>query len=301
MNAPTAQPHPLSAKDDEISLYDLWQVLAEGWRWIVGGIIAGAIAAAGYLAVTPPQYEAMALIQIGQIGQIGALGQLGSAPVESPARVVERIMFPTFTKTMVTKLGWGDDDVRGAVYASSLTAKPVKSTDLVELKTRGLTREDAANSLKATIEYLALLHKTVAQPVMESLEAELKEISAEARETGKVLAELERAAQLQRQLAPRDRFSESILYAQLSATNETRVRELRRRETQYREWISMTGKAATAAFGDPSVPDTPIFPRKMLTLMLAMLGGLLFGVVAVVFRRGWQNRDSATNQLASDQ
>lgn len=284
--------------DDEISLYDLWQTLVAGWRWIVGGMVTGGMVAVGYLSVTPPQYEAMALIQIGQIGQVG---QVGTAPVEAPARVVERVMFPTFRGAVVKKLGWdGVNDVRAVVYANSLNVNIAKSADLIELRVRGLTREEAISSLNAAIEYLSDLHKAVSQPMMESLQAELKEITAEAREIGKVLAELERAAQLQRQLAPRDRFSESILYAQLSATNENRLRELRRRETQYREWISQTGKAATAAFTEPSASTAPVSPKKLQTLMFATLGGLFLGVATVMLRRGWKNQRSARNQLTDD-
>lgn len=294
MTTSTEAPAPQAPEDDEISLYDLWQMLVDAWRWIVGGTAASMIAAIGYLAVTPSQYEAMALIQIGQIGQIGQAGQVGAAPVESLARVVERITFPTFKDAMVKKLGWSTD-ARGGVYAGSLKATIDKGTDLIELRVRGLTREEAASSLNATVDHLALLHKAVAQPMIESLQAELTEISAEAREAGKALGELERAARLRSQLAPRDRFSESMLYAQLSATNESRIRELRRRETQYREWISMTGRSATATFANPSVPGAPVYPKKLQTIMLAMLAGLFLGVAAAMFQRGWQNRKSARN------
>jgi uncharacterized protein involved in exopolysaccharide biosynthesis len=268
------------AADDEISLSDLWRTLIQGWRWIIGGTIVGAAAAVGYLAITPPQYEAMVLVQIGQAGQVG---QAGLAPVESLARVVERVMFPTFKDAMVKKLGWSGDP-RGVVYASSLKATIAKGSDLIELRVRGLTREDTASSLNATVEHLSQLHREVAQPAIESLQSELKEISAEARQAGKVMGELERAARFQNQLAPRDRFSESMLYAQLFATNESRIRELRRRESQYREWISLTGKAVTAAFAEPMVSDAPVSPRKAQTLVLGALGGMLFGVVAVLFR-----------------
>ena len=287
MNTTTESQATLASDDDEISLYELWRMLVEGWRWIVGGMVAGVITAVGYLAVTPPQYEAIALVQIGQSGQSG---QSRAAPVESPTRVIERIMFPTFRDAMLKKLGWDGGDARGVVYASSLKASIVKATDLVELRVRGLTREEAANSLGATIEYLAVLHKAVVLPLVESQQAELKEISAEAKAIGKVLAELEQATQMQRHLAPRDRFSESILYAQLSATNDTRVRELQRREAQYREWISLTGNAVTAPFAEPSVSDTPAFPKKMQALVLATLGGLFFGVVALVIRRSRKHR-----------
>jgi uncharacterized protein involved in exopolysaccharide biosynthesis len=75
-----------------------------------------------------------------------------------------------------------------------------------------------------------------------------------------------------------------MLYAQLFATNESRIRELRRRESQYREWISLTGKAVTAAFAEPMVSDAPVSPRKAQMLVLGALGGMFFGVVAVLFR-----------------
>jgi uncharacterized protein involved in exopolysaccharide biosynthesis len=192
-------------------------------------------------------------------------------------------MFPTFKDAMVKKLGWSGDP-RGAVYASSLKATIAKGSDLIELRVRGLTREDTASSLNATVEHLSHLHRAVAQPAIESLQSELKEISAEAREAGKMMGELERAARLQNQLAPRDRFSESMLFAQLFATNESRIRELRRRESQYREWISLTGKAVTAAFAEPMVSEAPVSPRKAQTLLLGALGGMFFGMVAVLFR-----------------
>jgi uncharacterized protein involved in exopolysaccharide biosynthesis len=196
-------------------------------------------------------------------------------------------MFPTFKSAVVKKLGWSDD-ARGAMYGSSLKASIAKGTDLIELRVKGLSREDAASSLRATIDYLASQHKGVAQPVIESLEAELQEISAEAKEARKTQSELERGARLQVQVAPRDRFSESVLYAQLSANDENRIRELRRKEAQYRQWISFTGKAATEAFAGPSVPEDPVSPRKLQTLMTAALGGLLLGVLVVLLRRGGQ-------------
>ena len=46
----------------------------------------------------------------------------------------------------------------------------------------------------------------VAQPVIESLQAELREISAEAKEAEKVLIALERSARLQAQVAPQGAF-----------------------------------------------------------------------------------------------
>lgn len=298
MNVPNEITQSTSEGSDEILLYYIWQALVVGWRWVLGGLVMGLIAAAGYIAVTPPQYEAIALVRIGQIGQIGQLGQNVLIPVEAPPRAVERITFPTFKDAVVTKLGWSGD-VRGVVYAASLSAKPAKAPDLIELRVRGLSREDAASSLAATIEYLATLHKEIAQSAIESVKLELEAISVELGRTRKVLAGLARAMQLQDQPKQRDRFSDWILYAQFSAANEVRGWDLRRREAQYRELISVTTKAVTEAFAEPSVSREPVAPRKWQILMLAALGGAFFGGVMMLFRRGWQRRAMARKLLAS--
>jgi uncharacterized protein involved in exopolysaccharide biosynthesis len=303
MNTPIIQLQSLPTEGEEISLYDVWRILAEGWSWIVGGTIAGLVGAVIYLAATPPQFEAMALIQIGQIGQIGQVGQAGQtglvgvAPIEAPARVVERLMFPTFKKAIVKRLEW-EGSVRGAVYEGSLMAKTSKATDLVELRVRGLTREDAANSLNATIEHLAFLHREAVQPVVESLRAELNEIEAENSEIGKVLIELKRMAWAQRQLAARDRFIETMISTQLSIATEARKKELRRREMLYRDMISLIGKSGTGVFVDSLVPEAPILPRREKALMLGTLGGLFFGLMALALRRAWQSLRAAKMQGA---
>jgi len=284
-------------EDDEVSLFEIWKILIEGWRLIIAGIAAGLIAAVGYLVVTPPLYEATALVRIGQGwqgGQIGQIGQGSATSVEPPARVVERVMFPTFKVAMIKKLGWGEGGKRGEVYAGSLKASIARGTDLIELRVRAMTREEALSSMNATIEHLSGLHKAVMQPVLEGLQADLKEVSAEAMEIGKVLAVLDRAAQQQRNLAPRDRFSESILLAQLAAVNEIRLRELRRREVQYRELISQNERTVTGAFAEPSVPDAPVSPKKSQAVMLAVLSGLLLGVLAVLFRHAVRRNRATT-------
>lgn len=298
MNVPNEITQSPSEGSDEIFLYDIWQDLVSGWQWILGGLVVGLMIAAGYIAVTPPEYEAMALVRIGQVGQIGQLGQNVLVPIEAPPLVVERIMFPTFKDAVARKMGWSGG-MQGAVYAASLSAKPAKAPDLIELRVRGLSREDAASSLAATIEYLATKHKEIAQPAIESVKLELEAISDELGRTRKMLAGLARATQMQDQVKQRERFSDWILHAQLSAANEVREWDLRRREAQYREAIAVTTKAITAAFAEPSVPQEPVAPRKRQILMLAALGGAFFGGVVMLFRRGWQRRAMARKLLAS--
>ena len=288
MNTPPSANLDL-ADDDEISLFDLWQMLLDGWRWIAAGIALGLASAALYLVSAPTQYEATALVQIGQIGQPGQLGQVGAAPVESPARVVERVMFPTFKEAVIKTNGWDAKAPATRIYAGSLKAAITKGTDLIEFKVRGTTRQEADVFMAATIAYLATLHKGVAQPAIDSLKTELIAIAAEVKETEQLVKDLERSARMQSQVLPRDRFSESMLYTQLLTAKENRLRELKRRETQYREWIGLTGASVTALFVPLSVPEQPVAPKKHQAVLLAALAGLFLGVMALFVHRGWRN------------
>lgn len=303
MNLSPDQLKRASADENEIALFDILKKLFEGWRWIVGGTTLGLFAGVGFLVFTPPQYETIGLVQVAHIGQVGKLVQLGQlgqvgqlvqlgqvtvAPVESMARVVERVMHPSFRETVLNRMGWADNE-KGNVYRASLNAKVAKSNDLIEIRVRGLSPKDALSSLDATVAQLALLHKVVAQPMAESLQADLWEISAEIDETEKVLIDMGHSARLQAKAVPRDRLTALVLYEHLRVEKESHLRELRRKEKQYREWISPAGKADTVLFSEPTVSEEPVFPLRMRTLLSGMLGGLFFGIVAVVLRRGWWN------------
>jgi len=50
------------AQDDEISLFDLWQKLKDGWRYVFGGTVLGVAGASSVLMFLPPKYEATAII-----------------------------------------------------------------------------------------------------------------------------------------------------------------------------------------------------------------------------------------------
>lgn len=291
-----------SSGTGEISLYDLWQLLTEGWHWIIGGAIVGLIAAATYLLLVPPQYEATALIQIGQIAQFGqtgqsqaSMGQFGRVslvPVEPQIRVLERILQPSFKTSVLNKLGWGPEP-RAALYFSSFKAAPAKSAELIELKMMAFSRDDAERAISGTIGQLAAAQRIISKPAIERLQSQLTEISTEITEMKRTLTELDRLARQQGLIASRDRLSEYMFYVQMSSAKTERLKELRHFEAQCREAISLTGKAEAVALDATWVSETPVFPKKTQTLLLATMGGLFLGVVMGAFRRGLQNRRSA--------
>ncbi|HRD87441.1 MAG TPA: Wzz/FepE/Etk N-terminal domain-containing protein, partial [Accumulibacter sp.] len=58
-------------QDGEISLFDLWEKLRDGWYYVVGGTVLGLAGAGTLILQSPPSYEAVAMVQVGQVGQVG--------------------------------------------------------------------------------------------------------------------------------------------------------------------------------------------------------------------------------------
>src|SRR5690625_271118 len=53
---------------DEISLFDLWDILAQRRHWVLGVWLLVVLAALAYLFVAQPIFESRAVVQIGKVG-----------------------------------------------------------------------------------------------------------------------------------------------------------------------------------------------------------------------------------------
>ena len=76
--------------EDEVSLFDLLDKLKDGWHWILGGLFIGVSGAATVIFITPNQYEAIAIVQVGQVGQVAQAGQAGQAGQSLPTESADR-------------------------------------------------------------------------------------------------------------------------------------------------------------------------------------------------------------------
>ncbi len=95
---PQGQPQPRQAqqplapiydyRDDEISLYELWNILVRR-RWLIGAVFVLALVGATFFAVTrTPTYMMDAVVEIGEMPSLDG-GSLQS--IESPASFVSRL------------------------------------------------------------------------------------------------------------------------------------------------------------------------------------------------------------------
>lgn len=298
------------APNREMTAFDLWQKLRAGWRHVVGGAAIGLLVAGLAIMRAQPQYEAVAIVQVGQIGQIGPIGQTQgplshgplslapSLPVEPPANAVERIKTAAFQSSVAERLGnhtWLDA-LRGASGATTrfLSAQVLKATvdprglslSLIELKATGDSVESARKTAEEAVSELARRHSVIAKPLTDKMREDL----AIARTK---LASAEKEAEGLNKLLTNvgvkdDRFTQLSLMTSLRLHKEAEF-------LNQRQMISLLDTALSPPATQPSqaielvfVSDKPVSPKRGLLLALGLIGGLFAGVVSMFASDAWR-------------
>lgn len=269
-------------QDDEISLLDLLEALKEGWRWLVGWAVLGGIGAGIFLVLSTPQYEAIALVQVGQIS-----GQ----PVEPPVQAAERIKSSGFQFKVAEALGdvaWQDRLRRGTGKAT-LSVQVIKnSPGLMELKALGDSVPSAQKIAEVTLFELAKKHAELAAPTLARIKGDLaivqeKLVKAEA-ELGMLLKSISSVS------VRDDRFTQLSLMASLHEQKNWEIFSLRQQILQLNASLGEPSTQPARAIESVFVPERPVSPKRGLVLALGLVGGLIFGGISLFVRNALKKR-----------
>jgi uncharacterized protein involved in exopolysaccharide biosynthesis len=191
---------------NELGLIDIWQILVRERRWVIGIFSVCILGALAFVLLVRPEWEATAVIQIGQVGQ-PTIGQ-ASVLIEPPARTMERMRLKSFEDAVLAdlKMPVEDNDPNAGLYRSSLKLKLLPNTDLIEMKVRGHSREEAAKWAEATVNYLRGLHEKLAEPSIERLKSVLAEVKRELQRTHDERTKLMENLPLKDKIGPGNRF-----------------------------------------------------------------------------------------------
>lgn len=273
-------------RQEEISLFDLWEKLRRGWRVIFGTLCVAISAAAVSVFVISPKFEAVAIVQVGQVN-----GDL----VEPASQAIERMKTPAFqlrTAKVVSDEKWLSDLMDSASGSSKdLSVQAVKATvsqgagSLIELKASAESKELAAKKAEAVVAELVKVHDELAQPTISRLRNDLaiaKEKLARAEKDMEELGKLVAAASVKD-----DRFTQLSLMTSVRLQKEAEIfgqrQSIMALETALAAPATQSAKTIEAVF----VSDKPVSPKKNLVFTLAALGGLLFGVILVFVIEVW--------------
>lgn len=282
-----SQEYPTSASEgEELNVWELLDHIKAGWRWIAGGAVVGLVGAVGFVMVTPPQYEASAVIQPATVGTVGA-GSTKGADVEPVAQTLERMKLATFYT----------DDLLRACDAKSLSnprqalsnaIKPtlVKGSSLIQVSYRGESVEVAQSCLAAVLAQVAKTQETIAAPIIKTLQEQYKLTKAQLEEAERFQTVIEERAMT---MDPSDtKFSQSILMLNAALSKREEISKLRKlvvdQSVQLSEPLTQSARLLEPIYAS----DRAVFPKKTLTVVGGLVGGLFAGLLALFVNRSWR-------------
>ena len=259
--------------EDEISLKDIIDFLMESWKTILGVGLLGLLVSVGFLAVTPEQYEAVAQIQMAQIrtNNNNNSNTLG-VNVEEPNLLMARLKLPTTYSAAEIKACSLNGEIMQAesiVGMSNFSAlKGVGS--IVELKIRMRSKEQAIICAQALFENIRESQNQIIRPYIDEAKILLTKYQTRLQESKSLISRADK--------------SDAALSA-LYLANRDEVKLLTDESLRLNSFIS-AGRAHQAKLVSPIyVSETPIFPKKKLTLIFGLLGGGVLGLLIIFIKR----------------
>jgi LPS O-antigen subunit length determinant protein (WzzB/FepE family) len=274
---------------DEISLRDLWRVLINQKKWVIGIPILCVVLAAVRVSMVMPKWEATAVIQIGQVGQSG-VGQ-GSQLIELPVRAIERMKMKSFEDDVLTrlKISREEENPMASLFRSTLALKALSTTDLIQVKIRAHSREQAQNWANAVVERLKDVHERLAQPTIERLRKQQAELKKQMQIIEEERISLLRIVSKSSETSGDSRFSANLLLSNLLLQKNAELREFEMRRLAADEQLTSVRTYPTSLIDRIYVPEKPASPKQLLVVILAAVLGLILGVIVALLRNYWQS------------
>jgi len=253
---------PVSLPQDpqnEISLIDLWIVLARRRYWV---ITIFAISVATAIAVSlfmSPRYESRAVLSLGQVSGLGVF--------EQQDILLERLK-------RLYKLGNDDHSDRVPPYMTSIEFDTGASKRVFTFEAIGRTPEEARDFLRKAVEGLVSAHRRLYEEVLQVQRDRMSELDAN-------LARFRQEAdslQVQRQHVRSLDGSEAALVALERAKLVASEPELEREKLKLRLALISPETEPTQLLEAPTLPKHALHPRPVLYTVLGIIVGLMLGV-----------------------
>jgi LPS O-antigen subunit length determinant protein (WzzB/FepE family) len=261
--------------EDEISIKDIVDFLLESWKAILATGLVGLLGAAGFIAVTPSQYEATAQIQMAQIAPNNNNSNPLGVNVEDPNLLMARLKLPSsYTEDEIKACGLQDLKLPAESLANIVKLSPVKGVNsIVELKIRLESNDQAVSCAQSLFENIRDSQNNIVKPYIEEAKALLTKYQARLSEAQSLVSRVDKSG--------------SALSAAYLA-NRDEVKFLTDESIRLNTFIT-SGDVRQAKLVAPIyASDVPVFPKKKISLLVGMLAGLFLGVLFVIARKAWR-------------
>ncbi len=260
--------------NDEISLLDILRFLKGAWKTIAVTSILGLATSSFYLLITPAQYEAVTTIAM---ARVPAPNNVLGVNIEEPAALIARMSLPgAFNSELIGSCGFD-----GGIDAAPLLAKSIKLavpkglTSAVELKVNRPTPELAKTCASGVVRLIATSQ--------EKMLSSLADFSGVANRARLVIVE-ERMAQDKALLAKAEQPRGPLTPTYFAVLSEIRALEdEKERVTAALNFSKMTQEVL--AQSSIEVSDHPVYPKRAMSLLAGLFGGILLGLLIALARQ----------------
>ena len=247
--------------EDELSLFDLWRILVKRKKVFFSTLIIIIAAAALWIFTSKPIYESRAVLVIGKVAPVGQL--------ESPQTLMQRLR-ETY------KVDDPSEGSRVLPLVKDVGLVNKAAPDTIEISVWGYSSAQAQSFLKGVIEKILSAHKMLYELGIAEQNKLLDSLHNHRQEIKNALLETRRRIS-QGDADP----SVSGLLALEMDTLSSQLPELDQKEAQLRLSLSELQSKGTAVIRQPTLPAGPIKPKPALYMAIAIVIGLIFGVMAV--------------------
>ena len=268
----TQQSSAHACVDDEISLIELWQILARRKALIMACFIVSLAAGAAVALLQTPVFEANVSLRIGKV-KSGPEGE-SSVPLEDASELTARLL------------------AQGGISKATVQKG---STTIVQLAATGGTPEDAKRKLEDAVQEVLKTHETIlaesTRPVagrIKALDLQQEAHSKQYAEISALIDQLRQRDPVQAALLVLERRSISSVFTQIEAERLRLAQLLTPPQTQ-----------ATELLGNITAPAAPVKPKKALVLALAAALGMMGGVMLAFFAEFMAKAKQATAAVRS--
>lgn len=274
---------------DEISLLEIWQVLARHKKWVLGLPVLGLIAALMASALMPPVWEAVLVGQVGQVGQ---------QPIEPVVRVVGRIKQKSFQGEVLASMGIPLDETnpKGKLYRDSIKIQILPNTDLIEIRVRGYSQDEAKHNAEATLNRLVRIHEQLAKPSIQRMTQQMERVTQQINDLREERESIKNTRSNKSKADTGSRFFDGIIQTNLLVQMGGELRNLEQLRLTYEEQLSSLRTYPTSRIDSTYVSEKPAAPRKALIVVSSGVLGLIAGMFAAFILNAIQARRLRINQ-----
>jgi capsular polysaccharide biosynthesis protein len=262
--------------EDEISLKNIVDFLAESWKAIILTGLLGLVGSTAYLWATPNQYLAIAQIQMAQISANNNNTNPMGVNIEDPNLLMARLKLPTTYSAQEIKVcGFESSATPSETLAASAKFSAVKGVgSMIEIKINRDDKETAIACAQSLFENIKSSQNEIIKPYIEEAKTLLVKYQ-------------DRLTSSQSLVSRVDKSGAALSAAYLA--NRDEVKFLTEEILRLNTFITTANTRQAKLVSPIYASDTPVAPKKRMVLIAGLFAGLFLGLLLMLGKQGYNS------------